>query len=535
MKRFFRLTALAVLALVLFAGCKQDVGSNDNREVLPAGVSRLEADDPICGTWNANWGTLLNCNPDFVWATCASCTKDDTLTENYFSINAYGTEEKYKKDSSEIYVVYNTSNGIVNKKSGVLIFIAKTTLEPPYNEPTTNCYYGVKFEIQDDDPTKALIEGGASPSTSYKNVTTLETAVEMFGFDSETYYNPNFWNESSSGASKNTSNSTASSINEPEADSQASATTPTDSTAVSNESGTSTTDNSSASTDESNAGSSENSPVSSNEQTTNSTDPFSGYTVPGTYRSTNTTGDISELTITQTTLTWNNSEYTILDGAEWSKFSNGKTNQFTYLVSDSTGKYLCCVMYYLNNGKDYIKFYSPKETDLISAPTTSNFDLVGSLSKALTDVNYLSWTVEYSNPITNGTVKIVRSREIGSDEKFTVTAGGKTWNVNFKTYVKNMNLSMPAGNDRMEMEVDEAVWWSSSKASPNLIANGDASPDYPLGTPAWYELQCCENSGMYLLSVTYADYDEEEGLYYEIVENFTLTKSKYDELMIHFR
>lgn len=566
MKRFFRLTALAVLALTLFAGCKQDVGSNDGfiDRTQPVEKAELEADDPICGAWNNKWGRLvLNCNPDFVWATCASCTKDDTLTENYFSINAYGTEEKYKKDSSKIYAVYNTySDGTgVDKHSGVIIFKAKYS---PWGSPTEGCYYGVKFQFLTADHTlptirtastvytdDVYIEGGYNADSSYNNVTDLETAVEMFGFDSEAYYNPSNWNESNSGASKNTSNSTASSINEPAADSQASATTPTDSSAVSNESGT--TDNSSASTDESNAGSSEDSPVSPNGQTTNSTDPFSGYTVPGTYRSTNTTGDISELTITQTTITWNGSEYTILDGAEWSKFSNGKTNQFTYLVSDSTGKYLCCVMYYLNNGKDYVKFYSPVATTLDACPTSSDYSLVGSLSKALTDEKYISWKVTYTNPSTQGEVIIERTRKVGEDEKFTVTAGGKTWNVDFHTHVKNMSLSMPAGDERMEMEVDVGEWMSSSKTSPNLLhdaynnefnfSNKGIEGKMQEGAVAFYELQCTESCGMYLLSVTAGcwswneelNYDEGDYCFtYKVIENITLTEKQFNELMIHF-
>lgn len=277
--------------------------------------------------------------------------------------------------------------------------------------------------------------------------------------------------------------------------------------------------------------------------------PYDGYIVPGTYKSTNTTGAISTLTLTQTTITWNDTLYSIIAGQQWSTFSTtGKPNQFTYLVSDGTKRYYCCVMYYINNTKDYVKFYAPKETDNSAIPSEPNYSLVGSLSKALTMAP--AWEVLFTNPTTEGTVKVAKS---DLDNSITVVAGGKTWKVDYQTWVKNFDLSMPCGDDRMEMHVDSAVWLSSSHNSPRLLSLTSPDPymgdagygwqleySYPLpANPVFYELQCCESYGMYLLSVTAAslEYDEDEDDYYftySVVENLTLTKDQFDSLMIHF-
>lgn len=274
---------------------------------------------------------------------------------------------------------------------------------------------------------------------------------------------------------------------------------------------------------------------------------YTGYVVPGTYQSTNTSGATSKLILTQETLNWNGSEYKILDGAQWSTFSNGGINQFAYLIQDADGdNYLCCVMYYVNNSKDYVKFYAPAYADISSCPTESDFGLVGSLSKALTDSRYLSWEVTFTNPDTSGTVKVERSS--GVDGQFKVTTSETSWDVDFQTWVKNMDLSMPDGDIRAENHVDVALWLSSSKTSPNLLgAEGGYSLEYgfPLteGKTYFYELQCVESNGEYSLSVTSAQlaWDEEldggDGDYcftYTVVESVSLTKDEFDSLMIHF-
>ena len=266
--------------------------------------------------------------------------------------------------------------------------------------------------------------------------------------------------------------------------------------------------------------------------------PFSGYTIPGTFRSTNTVGDIDELTIANNSITWKNTTYTILDGAEWSKASN-KTDplRYAYLITDGKSNYLCSVWYYVNNGKDYVKFNPPFVSSLKTCPTTYDYQsedcTTGDLSKALTDINSLIWSVSTDK------VSIFCDK---TQNKWTVTAAGITWNVDFNTWVKNMDLSMPNGDERMEMEVNEGVWWSSHSESPNKI---DQNPmgyySYPIPTGTiFYELQCVESYNMYLLSVTSAklEYDDEEDLYYlsyQILANDTLTKDVYDSLLVHFR
>lgn len=276
---------------------------------------------------------------------------------------------------------------------------------------------------------------------------------------------------------------------------------------------------------------------------------FTGYVVPGTYQTTNTAGDKSTLVIAEKSISWNSVEYQILDGAQWLE---NKTKdaplRYAYLVNRDNQNYLCSVWYYINNGMEYIKFNSPVESALTSCPVAYDYQSsdcnTGSLSKSLVAIQDVDWKVDF------GSVDMERTRSNG-DDLLTFTTDGVTHTVDFHTWVKNMDLSMPSGDGRTETHVDEAIWWSTSKTSPNLLAQPSGYSlefGYPLPTGnVFYELQCCERSGMYLLSVTAAklvwfddalDTDGDGGDYafsYEVVHNLTLTKEQYDSLMVHFR
>ncbi|MCR5219230.1 hypothetical protein [Treponema sp.] len=268
---------------------------------------------------------------------------------------------------------------------------------------------------------------------------------------------------------------------------------------------------------------------------------FTGYVIEGFYQKDTDPSDDS-LTITKNTLTdYSGNIYTIKDYAVWlESTTEGFPLRVAYLVTDGKNNYLCSVWYYINNGKDYIKWNPPVESALTSCPAEFDYNNpdcnTGNISKALK--SDLTWSVEYYNETENLILTI--SKTPGKNPH--VSYGSKEWDVSFNTFVKNMELSMPAGEDRMEMEVDEALWWSSSTYSPALIHEGKARIDYPLidSYTAFYELQCCNSYGMYLLSVTKGNYnyDEEEDMEYidySIIGNFTLTEEEYNKLMVHYR
>lgn len=81
----------------------------------------------------------------------------------------------------------------------MLIFKTKYSA---WGTPVTGSYYGVKFQINKDDSSKVLLEGGYNADASYNNVTDLATAVTMFAFDNSDYYSTAFWNETGSGANR---------------------------------------------------------------------------------------------------------------------------------------------------------------------------------------------------------------------------------------------------------------------------------------------------------------------------------------------
>lgn len=271
---------------------------------------------------------------------------------------------------------------------------------------------------------------------------------------------------------------------------------------------------------------------------------WTGYILPGTYAEDCDGGQtliLGEKTITD----FDGLEYEIIDSAEWNQ--NKKKDaplRVAYLVKRNSKKYLCSVWYYVNNEKDYIKFERPVESNLSKCPETYDSkksecetgEKSGELKKDL------SWSVQFQTD--EG--KTLTVEKAGPGKVVTVSFDNKKWPVKFSTLVKNTSLSMPAEGERMEMDVEEGLWLSSSNESPSKIHDDTSLIEYPLIAPytAFYELQCIKFSGMYALSVTQGhleyeedDYYEEEKEYidYSIVCNIILTESQYEELMIHFR
>lgn len=179
-------------------------------KIVSVPVFHLSEDDLICGEFEGKAGHFWIA-PDFVFnqsvATTSECTEKDasfTLTlESWYQDVTDGEWKQslktynFKDDGNPAYVVYNDEDHL----SGVLIFKTKYSA---YGTPAVGCYYGIKFQFDKGDSSKLLIEGGYSEHDAYNNVDTLEKAVEMFAFDNDTYYNPKYWNEDGSGATRKT-------------------------------------------------------------------------------------------------------------------------------------------------------------------------------------------------------------------------------------------------------------------------------------------------------------------------------------------
>lgn len=236
-RAWLSLTALLMSALVAvsFAGCKSD----DDDEIIHYSIYPVElsADDPVSGVYSttaySDYGAEIAfiLRPSIVYATASSCSSLDSvdgLTENSDYItnpNTYDKDKKYLslKDSNKVYVVYNllsdadSSDGIsdseLDKHSGVILFQAKYS---PYESPTVGCWYGVKFQFLTKDgeiptsvnkdsvfsDTKIYIEAAYEATGAYNNITSLDDAVEKFGFNNTDCFSTSNWTASSSGADK---------------------------------------------------------------------------------------------------------------------------------------------------------------------------------------------------------------------------------------------------------------------------------------------------------------------------------------------
>lgn len=224
--------ACAVLALLFpFVSCSSDDEEPEvHYDVYPV---ELSADDPVSGVYSttaySSWGaeTAYIFRPSIAYATACSCAKMDAPagTENtdYLKISAYGADTYFNlKDANKVYVVYNLfsdadkEDGIspdeLDKHSGVIIFQAKHS---PYGTPQEGCFYGVKFQFLTKDgqlpasankdsafsEKKVYIEGAAG-GDAYKNINSLDDAVEKFGFKNSECFSASSWTSSASGADK---------------------------------------------------------------------------------------------------------------------------------------------------------------------------------------------------------------------------------------------------------------------------------------------------------------------------------------------
>lgn len=222
------LTALLMSALVAvsFTSCKSDDDDDDSIHYSLYPVSGVYSTTAY-SDYGAEIAFILR--PSIAYASASSCAalnSIDGLTENSDYIknpNTYDSEVKYLnlKDSNKVYVVYNllsgadSSDGIsdseLDKHSGVILFQAKYS---PYGTPAVDCWYGVKFQFLTKDgesptsvnkdtvfsDTKICIEGAAGDA--YKNIKTLDEAVEKFAFNNADCFNTTYWTASASGADK---------------------------------------------------------------------------------------------------------------------------------------------------------------------------------------------------------------------------------------------------------------------------------------------------------------------------------------------
>lgn len=236
-RAWLSLTALLMSALVAvsFTSCKSD----DDDEIIHYSIYPVElsADDPVSGVYFGSAGYYIF-RSSIVYATSSSCSALDSvdgLRENtdyvkvtiddYSNYPNVSKKDLYLnlKDSSKVYVVYNllsdadSSDGIsdseLDKHSGVILFQAKYS---PYKSPTVGCWYGVKFQFLTKDgeiptsvnkdsvfsDTKIYIEAAYEETGAYNNITSLDDAVEKFGFNNTDCFSTSNWTASSSGADK---------------------------------------------------------------------------------------------------------------------------------------------------------------------------------------------------------------------------------------------------------------------------------------------------------------------------------------------
>lgn len=215
----------AVFALSLsFVSCKQEL--EESSSLPPYKCLALTSDAPVVGKYStkdfSQWGMddAFIFRPNFAYATASSAEilesiEGKTKGEDYFQVFNFYTnyyDNLNMNGTEKVYAVYNllSDKETIDYYSGVIIFQAKYS---PYETPTVNCFYGVKFQFLTEDGKipetttkdtkygkKIYIEGGSSSDAAYNNVATLEKAITKFSFNDANYFSESNWTQSSSGA-----------------------------------------------------------------------------------------------------------------------------------------------------------------------------------------------------------------------------------------------------------------------------------------------------------------------------------------------
>ncbi|MBO6175982.1 MAG: hypothetical protein J6O39_00360 [Treponema sp.] len=250
------------------------------------------------------------------------------------------------------------------------------------------------------------------------------------------------------------------------------------------------------------------------------------YTRPGKFYN----EDKGYLEITETTIQWNESIYEIVDGVSWTLWPNDETNpnRVAYLVKKDGQNYLCSVWYYINKPagtNNYVNFELPLESSLTECPAVYDYKSTdcntGTLQRTLKLKDSSFWC------------EIVKGNEnslfiTGEGDTIDVKSGNDSFTAVFSERGNGKLLSMPAGEGRMEMEVNDYLWLSDDR-TPGKVSVKD-----------FYELQLTDVEYMgWCMSFTKGtwDYDEEEDEYsdmYSIIGNYVISEKDAESILRHF-
>ncbi len=246
-------------------------------------------------------------------------------------------------------------------------------------------------------------------------------------------------------------------------------------------------------------------------------------------------GETGVLELSQNKISYKGKNYTLVDSCIWSCWDDDPNlpKEVAYLVTDSVEKkYLLYIYYYINkpnatnnSTNNYVKArISTSPVTYSECPVTRTITGLDSMSKSLVVQKEDFW-YEYISGSENLCLIV------NTDNSVIIKVGTDTFTSTFSQKGSNESLSMPAGEERIDMEVKEYLWLSDCSTP--------GSTSYPI-LQTFYELQLVDIEYMgWSLSVTKAtsEYDEENDEYYytySILGNYFLTTEQAQSLLSHF-